>query len=47
MQIKIKTLTKDSYKRDKKDRTIDNLISFDFVRKGETWKFMRLRRVKR
>jgi len=38
---------KDSYKRDKKDRTIDNLISFDFVRKGETWKFMRLRRVKR
>lgn len=30
-----KMLHKDTYKRDKKDKTIDNLISFDFVRKGE------------
>lgn len=29
-----KILHKDTYKRDKKDQTIDNLISFDFVRKG-------------
>jgi len=30
-----KMLHEDSYKRDKKDQTIDNLISFDFVRKGD------------
>jgi len=30
-----KLLHKDTYKRDKKDQTIDNLISFDFVRKGD------------
>ncbi len=29
-----KMLHKDSYKREKRDQTIDNLISFDFVRKG-------------
>ena len=30
-----KMLHKDSYKREKRDQTIDSLISFDFVRKGE------------
>ena len=30
-----KIIHKDSYKRDKRDQTIDNLISFDFVRKSD------------
>lgn len=30
-----KMLHQDSYKRDKRDQTIDNLISFDFIRKGD------------
>ena len=30
-----KMLHKNSYKRDKKDQTLDNLISFDFIRKGK------------
>ena len=29
-----KMLHKDSYKREDRDQTVDNLISFDFVRKG-------------
>lgn len=30
-----KQLHKGTYKREKKDQTIDNLISFDFIRKGD------------
>lgn len=30
-----KMLHKDSYKKEKRDKTIDNLINFDFLRKGE------------
>ncbi len=30
-----KMLHRDSYKREKRDQTVDDLISFDFVRKGE------------
>lgn len=42
-----KILHKDSYKRDKKDRTIDNLISFDFVRKGETLEIHEVKKSKK
>ncbi len=42
-----KMLHQDSYKRDKKDQTIDNLISFDFVRKGDVLEIHEVKKSKK
>ena len=42
-----KMLHKDTYKRDKKDQTIDNLISFDFVRKGKVLEIHEVKKSKK
>lgn len=42
-----KMIHKDSYKRDKKDQTIDNLISFDFVRKGDVLEIHEVKKSKK
>jgi CRISPR/Cas system-associated exonuclease Cas4 (RecB family) len=42
-----KTLHQDSYKRDKGDQTIDNLISFDFIRKGDVLEIHEVKKSKK
>ncbi len=42
-----KTLHQDSYKRDKRDQTIDNLISFDFIRKGDVLEIHEVKKSKK
>lgn len=42
-----KILHEDSYKRDKRDQTVDNLISFDFIRKGKVLEIHEVKKSKK